>query len=182
MMRPLPCWSAPTRDHRRRGSKMTTRKPMTKGPWDDPITPLQAARFAKRQTRQEIVDLVHQVCPGRGDGECKLDADKFGEYERGARRPGIEHVTAFCRVFEKSPEELGLIRWRNEPTPPRPPTNGTNQTSIGYSEDAESQLLTLSGDMLAVPVGPTGQEVAAGRELEVSADVERIQFIETEIG
>jgi tetratricopeptide (TPR) repeat protein len=151
---------------------MPRRKPMTKGPWDDPVSPLQAARFARRQTRQEIVDLVHLVCPGKGGEECKLDADKLGEYERGARRPGIEHVTAFCRVFKKSPEELGLIRWSDEPA-----TNGTNQTSIGYPEDAQSQLLTFRGDVLAVPVGPSGQEVLAGRELEVSAEVERIQFI-----
>jgi hypothetical protein len=39
--------------------------------------------------------------------------------ETRARRPGLEHIEAFCRYYERSPEELGLIQWRDTPTSDR---------------------------------------------------------------
>lgn len=87
------------------------------GPWDRPASPLQAARFAHRWTAQEVADKVKRHCPGHGSEECKFEADKLGEYERGVRRPGMDHVTALCKVYQRSAEDLGLILWRDGSVP-----------------------------------------------------------------
>jgi transcriptional regulator with XRE-family HTH domain len=168
------------------------------GPWDRPASPLQAARFEHRWTAQEVADKVKLHCPGHGDEECKLEADKLGEYERGVRRPGLDHLIALCKVYQRSAEDLGLVVWRDGSAPaddPETPAdgvrepgeaptedaaviNGTMATIVGYpGGDVPSRLLALSGHDLAGADSFTGLAAPDWGEPEVTADVRRSTFI-----
>lgn len=107
----------PRRDRRQRPN----------GRWTDPATPLQAARFELRKPASVVIRAIHAICEGHNGRPCRLDLSKISEYETGKRRPSIEHMTALCRYYQKSPEELGFITWRDvpaDPTSSEPPDTG----------------------------------------------------------
>lgn len=81
-----------------------------------PRSLLQKARLDRGWSQQQVVDRLHAICPGhREDEPCRLDIAKLSDYERHARRPSLAHIEALARVFNQSPEALGLITWRDRP-------------------------------------------------------------------
>jgi hypothetical protein len=92
------------------------------GRWSNPATPLQAARFELRKSGLEIIHAIRRICPGHAGEPCRIDVSKLSDYETGNRRPGLDHIEAFARLYQKSPEALGLIHWRDEPTPEPEPS------------------------------------------------------------
>jgi hypothetical protein len=98
------------------------RRKRPNGRWTDPATPLQAARFERRLNGLDVIKAIRVLCPGHGGEACKIDVAKLSDYETGNRRLGVTHIEAFCRFYQRSPEALGLINWRDEPPPHDPDT------------------------------------------------------------
>lgn len=44
-----------------------------------------------------------------------MDISKLSDWERGARRPCLRHIEALCEVYQRSAEDLGLIKWKRRP-------------------------------------------------------------------
>jgi hypothetical protein len=85
------------------------------GRWTNPASPLQAARLARRESGKEVVAGIRKVCPGHGTEKCRIDQSKLSDYENNRRRPSTVHIEAFCRYYQMSAEDLGLITWRDQP-------------------------------------------------------------------
>jgi hypothetical protein len=120
-----------------------TKRPRRKRPngrWTDPATPLQAARFDRRLNGLEVIKAIRSLCPGHSGEPCKIDVSKLSDYETGNRRPGLTHIEAFCRFYQRSPEDLGLIKWRDE-TPPPPNSDTTAQP--GDRDPGRPQLVLI---------------------------------------
>src|SRR5262245_27361031 len=123
---------------------MTERaKGRARGRWDDPIGPLQAARFAKHETLERAAEGIGALCPGHVRGgvrrDCEMRGGLLNDYERGARRPSVDHIQALCDYYRASAEDLGLVKvtWAGADSPDAaaPPSDGavgTIQTNAGY--------------------------------------------------
>jgi hypothetical protein len=126
-----------------------TRRP--KGHWDDPISPLQAARFAKHETLEQAAAGIAAICSGHVHGgtrrACEMRGGLLSDYERGARRPSLDHVQVLCDYYKTTAEDLGLINvtWQTEDAGTA--TVGTIVTHREYRiGDGTSRSATLGGD------------------------------------
>lgn len=96
---------------------MSRRRHPGSGRWENPVSPLQAARFEHRWEQKEVCYRVRQHCPGHRPGEpCHIEPSKLSDYEHGKRTPSMKHLIALCRVYGKTPAELGLLKHRDMPT------------------------------------------------------------------
>jgi transcriptional regulator with XRE-family HTH domain len=130
-------------DHNRDNQPTQPRKPRRKRPngrWSNPASPLQAARFARKLSGKEVVHRIRTICEGHSDRPCHIDVSKLSDYETNNRRPGIEHITAFCKFYQMSPEALGLIHWRETP----PSVAETEAAQPNHESPAEPGLQTES--------------------------------------
>jgi Helix-turn-helix len=77
--------------------------------WEDPISPLQAARFEKRWFQMDACRRLREICPGHGEGRpCRIEPSKLSDYERGKRWPSMKHVLALATLYGKTPAELSI--------------------------------------------------------------------------
>lgn len=148
-----------------------------------PRSPLQQARVERGWTQRHAVDRLRAICPGHpASGECRLDIAKLSDYERGARRPSVVHIEALARLYERSPEQLGLIAWRTptpepaqeepaaeSPAPDQPTQDNPSQDEPDQDDPTgpnppvvAASLASISfapGNLLAmlvIPIGPGG--------------------------
>lgn len=141
-------------------------------------SPLQQARVDRGWTQQQAVDRLRAICPGHpASGECRLDVAKLSDYERGARRPSVVHIETLARLYDRSPEQLGLIAWRtHEPKPNQEQPAADQPTQDHPTQDEPDQddptdpnpsvvaaaLASISfapGNLLAmlvIPISPDG--------------------------
>jgi hypothetical protein len=70
---------APRRPRRRRPN----------GRWSNPASPLQAARFERRKTGQEVVAAIRNLCPGHAGRPCRVDLSKLSDYVCHERLEGV---------------------------------------------------------------------------------------------
>jgi hypothetical protein len=142
--------------------KSSGRRRRPNGRWSNPASPLQAARFELRRSGKEVITAIRKICKGHTPGQpCRIDVSKLSDYETGNRRPGLEHIEAFCRYYQRYPEQLGLIAWRDEPEPSPSASSSTHNGS------------GTNGLHLAIPSG----EVAGLPEHTVAGDASVDQLL-----
>jgi tetratricopeptide (TPR) repeat protein len=135
---------------------MSRRRRPSSGRWENPVSPLQAARFERRWEQKEVCYRVRRHCPGHRPGEpCHIEPSKLSDYEHGKRTPSMKHLIALCRVYDKTPEELGLLKRRDMPTADTEEetvTNGadnsseTNPVEARYASPDEATDFPGGGD------------------------------------
>lgn len=126
---------------------MSRRHPRTSR-WERPVSLLQAARFAHRWDQWEVCRRIRAICPGhKPDIGCRIEPSKLSDYEHGKRFPGMKHVLALCKLYDRSPEQLGLLRRGDMPAigadgPSEANgtenSSGTNLTAVSYATPSEA--------------------------------------------
>jgi hypothetical protein len=157
------------------GQPPRRRRRRPQGRWSNPASPLQAARFDKRLSGKEVITAIRAICAGHADRPCKIDVAKLSDYETRNRRPGLTHIEAFCRYYQRSPEQLGLIHWRDENEDenagkPGSTSNGnhanpTDETALLHSLDGSLHTAATLLASLAAGELPLDDDVAIDRVL-----------------
>lgn len=82
------------------------------GKWEQPVSPLQRARYEHRWYQYEACLEIRKACPGHSGKPCRLEPSKLSDYENLKRTPSLVHIQALCEAYQRSAEALGLITWR----------------------------------------------------------------------
>lgn len=94
-----------------------------------------------------------------------MTPSKLSEYENRRARPGLQHIEVLCRVYQRSPEALGLITWRD--TTPSTPTElpSPNFDAILAAAVADGPADEQLIDLLSEAISLSSAAAVACREL-----------------
>lgn len=153
-----------------------------RGKRHDAVSELQRARHDYNLQQDDACLVIRDSCPGHSGNPCKLEASKLSEYENGRRTPSLIHVQAMCEAYQRSAEELGLIKWRrrinpaateatrNFPHKDKPANEPFSPYGVYPDSGLESLVLTLRGNDLS-------RSIPAAGEAEGNAAVHRNTFL-----
>lgn len=135
--------------------------------WDNPVSPLQAARYERRWEQLEVCRRIHDLCPGHRPGmPCRIEPPKLSDWEHGRRLPNMAHVIILCRIYGRTPEELGLLERPGIAVPDRTDANsadsssGTDLTQPRYATPEQASQPPEGGDQGSPSDGCSGLMLA----------------------
>jgi transcriptional regulator with XRE-family HTH domain len=78
-------------------------------PGQRPNQRLRLQRRLRGWSQEEVAAGLHRLAANLGEPELGVDATMVSRWERGMRRPRPRYVRLLCRLFELSPEQLGIM-------------------------------------------------------------------------
>jgi transcriptional regulator with XRE-family HTH domain len=78
-------------------------------PGQRPNQRLRLQRRLRGWSQEEVAAGLHRLAASLDEPELGVDATMVSRWERGMRRPRPRYVRLLCRLFELSPDQLGIV-------------------------------------------------------------------------